>query len=75
MKQNPKQYDGAYIHDSGPKHLKEIMKVNSKDTQNDWDALHKSGVGEKKARKEEENNWVNEIVATGSTCFKDINFC
>ena len=28
----------------------------------------------KKARKEEENNWVNEIVATGSTCFKDINF-
>ena len=67
-------YDGAYIHDSVPKHLEEIMKVNSKDTQNDWDALHKSGVGEKKARKEEENNWVNEIVATGSTCFKDINF-
>ena len=67
-------YDGAYIHDSVHKHLNEIMEVKDEDTQNDWDALHKSGVAEKHARKEEENNWVNEIVAVGSTCFRDINF-
>ena len=50
------------------------MKVNNDDTQNDWDALHKSGVAEKHARKEDECNWVNEIVDVGATCFKDINF-
>ena len=67
-------YDGAYIHDSVPKHLNEIMKVNDNDTQNDWDALHKSGVAEKHARKEEESNWVNELVDVGATCFIVINF-
>jgi hypothetical protein len=67
-------YDGAYIHDSVPKHLNDIMEVKDDDVQSDWDALHKSGVAEKRARQEEENNWVNEVVSLGSTCFKDINF-
>ena len=32
------------------------------------------GSRKKKTRKVEENNWVNETVSVGSTCFKDINF-
>ena len=67
-------YDGAYFHQSVPQHLNEMLGVNDVDVQSDHDGLHHCGIADKGARNVDENNWVNELMATVSTAFNDHNY-
>ena len=67
-------YDGAYFHQSVPQHLNEMLGVNDVDVQSDHDGLHCCGIADKGARNVDENNWVNELMATVSTAFNDHNY-
>ena len=59
-------YDGAYFHANKDvsKHVNEAFNVNDEAVHSDHDAMHRSGLAEKRARKKVENNWLNKLGKT-----------
>ena len=56
-------YDGAYFHAKKdiPQHVNEAFHVEDEKVHNDHDAMHRSGLAEKRARKKNNNEWVNKL--------------
>ena len=69
-------YDGAYFHANKDvsKHVNEAFNVNDEAVHSDHDAMHRSGLAEKRARKKVENNWLNKLGKNIATAFKDHNY-
>ena len=69
-------YDGAYFHAKKdvPQHINEAFNVDDSDVHNDHDAMHRTGLGEKRARKKGRNDWVNNLGKSLATAFKDHNY-
>ena len=69
-------YDGAYFHANKDvsKHVNEAFNVNDEAVHSDHDAMHRSSLAEKRARKKVENNWLNKLGKNIATAFKDHNY-
>ena len=69
-------YDGAYFHGhkNVPHFINKAFNVEDNDVHNDHDAMHRSGLAEKKARKIGRNEWLNVMGKDVATAFKDHNY-
>ena len=50
------------------------MHVDNEDVHSDHDQMHRSDLAEKRAMKNNRNNWVNEMGTNISTAFNDQNY-
>ena len=68
--------DGAYFHASKdvPQHVNEAFNCEDNDAHSDHDFMHRSGLGEKKARKKKRNAWVNNSGKDIATAMNDHNY-
>ena len=54
--------------------INEAFNVKDDDVHNDHDAMHRTGLAEKRARKKGRNDWVNQSGKNLATAFKDHNY-